>query len=69
MRFYEVEDRAVVSFDPNNAIVFDAGLWRKPSISFARKTLLDGSELTEEQFWRMFPVAAAQLPAAPDSIS
>ena len=51
-----------MSFDPNNAIVFDGGTWRPASIRTARTVLIEGSEMTIEEFKFAFPNAAKSLP-------
>jgi hypothetical protein len=65
MRLFELEDRPVAVFDANNANVFDSGRWRHAGIYTTRKALVDGSELSPEEFARMFPTAARFIPTAP----
>jgi hypothetical protein len=61
VRLFEYDDRAVASFDPNNAIVFDAGAWRPANLYIARGVLMNGTELSKEEFGAQFPSAAASL--------
>ena len=50
-----------MSFDPNTAIVFDAGTWRPAGIHTARAALVNGSEMTIEEFKIAFSTAAESL--------
>jgi hypothetical protein len=62
MRFFELEDRAVALFNPNNALVFDGDMWRLASVLTARTALTNGTELTYRELWAVFPSAAKSLP-------
>lgn len=62
VRWFEVEDRAVVSLNANRALVFDGKQWRLTGIPFARKTLVDGKELSWAEFRLVFPRATQLLP-------
>jgi hypothetical protein len=56
MNFYELEDRLVALFDPNTALLFNGRNWRKGSVSLARKTMLDGANLSLPELWSQFPL-------------
>ena len=61
VRLFELDDRAIALFDANNAVVFTGDHWRPASIETARSTLLNGTELSAEEFRTQFPSAAASL--------
>ena len=61
MRLFELDDRAVVLLEFDNAIVFAAGAWRPAGVYTARAALVNGTELTAQEFRAQFPSAATSL--------
>jgi hypothetical protein len=61
VRLFEVDDRPVALSDPNNALVFDNGCWRKASVQTARKAVVDGYEMIPTEFAKAFSTAARTL--------